>query len=166
MISVAENSNKFQKIRFWKEKSVENVVTLESLPFNSSMISSHIWLLKNQYIHCKTMFTCWVSLIEEEALCDFQGFWMLVRPRRSSLSEISSEILRLENSVSSTIPLWVLPACLLLEIRWQKGRQADKICTCLPIFWAAPSNFLCLPSRQFVKNKFHTWEAPILVACP
>jgi len=28
MISAAENSNKFQKTRFWKEKSVENVVTL------------------------------------------------------------------------------------------------------------------------------------------
>ncbi len=36
MISAAENSNKFQKIRFWKEKSVEDVVTLEYLPFNSS----------------------------------------------------------------------------------------------------------------------------------
>jgi hypothetical protein len=29
VISAAENSNKFQKTRFWKEKSVENVVTLE-----------------------------------------------------------------------------------------------------------------------------------------
>jgi len=28
MIYAAENSNKFQKTRFWKEKSVENVVTL------------------------------------------------------------------------------------------------------------------------------------------
>jgi hypothetical protein len=28
VISVAENSNKFQKTRFWKEKSVEDVVTL------------------------------------------------------------------------------------------------------------------------------------------
>jgi hypothetical protein len=28
VISAAENSNKFQKTRFWKEKSVENVVTL------------------------------------------------------------------------------------------------------------------------------------------
>jgi hypothetical protein len=27
VISVAENSNKFQKIRFWKEKFVEDVVT-------------------------------------------------------------------------------------------------------------------------------------------
>ncbi len=28
MISAAENSNKFQKARFWKQKSVEDVVTL------------------------------------------------------------------------------------------------------------------------------------------
>jgi hypothetical protein len=41
VISAAENSNKPQKIRFWKEKSVENVVTLEDLPFNSSTISFH-----------------------------------------------------------------------------------------------------------------------------
>jgi hypothetical protein len=31
VISAAENSNKFQKTRFWKEISVENVVTLEGL---------------------------------------------------------------------------------------------------------------------------------------
>jgi hypothetical protein len=28
VIAAAENSNKFQKTRFWKEKSVEEVVTL------------------------------------------------------------------------------------------------------------------------------------------
>jgi hypothetical protein len=28
VISAAENSNKFRKTRFWKEKSVEEVVTL------------------------------------------------------------------------------------------------------------------------------------------
>jgi hypothetical protein len=33
VISGAENSNKFQKIKFWKEKSVENGITLEGLPF-------------------------------------------------------------------------------------------------------------------------------------
>jgi hypothetical protein len=33
MIFADENSNKFQKTRFWKEKSFENVVTLEGLPF-------------------------------------------------------------------------------------------------------------------------------------
>ncbi len=27
LISAAENSNKFQKTRFWKEKSVEDVIT-------------------------------------------------------------------------------------------------------------------------------------------
>jgi hypothetical protein len=42
VISAFENSNKFLKTRFWEEKSVENVVTLEGLPFNSSMISFHI----------------------------------------------------------------------------------------------------------------------------
>jgi len=46
VISATENSNKFQKTRLWKEKSVENVVTLEGLPFNSSMISFPIWLFK------------------------------------------------------------------------------------------------------------------------
>jgi hypothetical protein len=28
MISIAENSNKFQKTKVWKEKSVEDMVTL------------------------------------------------------------------------------------------------------------------------------------------
>jgi hypothetical protein len=40
-----------------------------------------------------------------------------------------------------------LPACLLLEIGWQKGRQADQMCTsahCLPTFLAALSNFLSM----------------------
>jgi hypothetical protein len=41
-----ENSNKFQKTKFWKEKSAEKMVTLEGLTFNSSMISFHIWLFK------------------------------------------------------------------------------------------------------------------------
>jgi len=50
MIFATENSNKFQKTRFWKEKSVENVVTLEGLPFNSSIISFHIWLFEGQQI--------------------------------------------------------------------------------------------------------------------
>jgi hypothetical protein len=45
-ISDAENSNKFLKTRFWKETSVENVLTLEGLPFNSSMISFHVLLFK------------------------------------------------------------------------------------------------------------------------
>jgi hypothetical protein len=46
IIYAVKNSNKFQKTRLWKEKSVENVVRLEDLPFNSSMISFHIWLSK------------------------------------------------------------------------------------------------------------------------
>jgi hypothetical protein len=46
VIFAIENSNKFQKIRFWKEKLIENVITLEGLPFNSSMISFHNWMFK------------------------------------------------------------------------------------------------------------------------
>jgi hypothetical protein len=38
VISGAENSNKFQKIKSWKEKSVENGITLEEgLPFIQSI---------------------------------------------------------------------------------------------------------------------------------
>jgi hypothetical protein len=33
VIFATENSNQFQNTRFWKEKSVENVVTLEGLGF-------------------------------------------------------------------------------------------------------------------------------------
>ncbi len=56
VIFAAENSNKFQKTRFWKEKLVENVVILEGLPFNSSMISFHIWLFKNN-VHMLSFLT-------------------------------------------------------------------------------------------------------------
>ncbi len=31
VISAAENSNKFQKTMFWKEKSVEDVITLRPM---------------------------------------------------------------------------------------------------------------------------------------
>jgi hypothetical protein len=47
VISAAENSNKFQKTRIWKEKSVENVAALKAYHFNSSTIPFHIWLFKN-----------------------------------------------------------------------------------------------------------------------
>ncbi len=62
-------------------------------------------------------------------------------------------------------------ACLLLEIHWQKGKHADKMCTCthsLATFLTAPSNFLSLPSTEFLKNNFlwrltiHPW---LLASC-
>ncbi len=52
VISAAENSNKIPKTRFWKEKSVEDVVTLEGLSFKHELyvfIDTDI---------CKTKFTC------------------------------------------------------------------------------------------------------------
>jgi hypothetical protein len=47
-------------------------------------------------------------------------------------------------------------ACLLLEIRWQKARQADKMRTCthtLPTILDASSNFL---SQDFLSQDFST----------
>jgi hypothetical protein len=47
VISAAENSNKFQKPRFWKEKSVEDMVTLGPttrttlIIYNRLQISTH-----------------------------------------------------------------------------------------------------------------------------
>jgi len=59
MISALENSNKFQKTTVWKEKSVDNMVTFEGLSFNSKHdFLSYLAVQKNQYTHCKTMFTC------------------------------------------------------------------------------------------------------------
>jgi hypothetical protein len=46
VISAAGNSNKFQRIRFWKEKSVENVITLEGLAFNSHNFLSYLAIPK------------------------------------------------------------------------------------------------------------------------
>jgi hypothetical protein len=46
VISAAEIQTNSKQNRFWKEKSVEDVVTLEGLPFNSSMVSFHNWMLK------------------------------------------------------------------------------------------------------------------------
>jgi hypothetical protein len=50
VISATEISNKFPKTRFWKEKSVDNVVTLEGFQINSSMISFHMWLFQKKTI--------------------------------------------------------------------------------------------------------------------
>jgi hypothetical protein len=41
VIFVTTTSNKSLKFRFWKEKLIENVLTLDRLPFNSSMIMFH-----------------------------------------------------------------------------------------------------------------------------
>jgi len=41
VIFVIIASNKFLKNRFWKENLVENMFTVEGLPFNSSMILFH-----------------------------------------------------------------------------------------------------------------------------
>ncbi len=51
--SALTNSSKFQKTRFWKEKSVEDVVTLGPMPHATLVyiikaLSVHAYLLLNQ----------------------------------------------------------------------------------------------------------------------
>jgi len=46
VISAAENSNKFQKTRFWKEKSDENVVTLK--PRAQATL---VYMIGEEFIH-------------------------------------------------------------------------------------------------------------------
>jgi hypothetical protein len=65
VISAMENSNKFQKLRFWKEKSLENVVTLLgilTIEFKHDFLS-YLAIQKIWYIHCKAMFTCFLSYL-------------------------------------------------------------------------------------------------------
>ncbi len=62
MNSAAENSNKYQKTRFWKEKSVENVIWFEAYHSIQAWFPFIFGCSKNWYLHCKTMFTCWVSV--------------------------------------------------------------------------------------------------------
>ncbi len=55
VISAHENSNKFQYTRFWKEKSVEDVVTLgpmahATLVYIIKTLLVHAYLLLNQTI--------------------------------------------------------------------------------------------------------------------
>jgi hypothetical protein len=45
VIFATKNSNKSQKTRFWKENFVEDVVTFECLPFNSSRRNRDVLLV-------------------------------------------------------------------------------------------------------------------------
>jgi hypothetical protein len=47
MIFVAENSTKFQKTKFWKEKSVEDVITLEPTA-NATLVANEATTLSSK----------------------------------------------------------------------------------------------------------------------
>jgi hypothetical protein len=48
VISAAENSNKFQKTRFWREKSVEDMVTLG--PMAQATLVTHYKRILHYYV--------------------------------------------------------------------------------------------------------------------
>jgi hypothetical protein len=60
VISATENLNKFEKIRFWKEKSVEDMVTVECLPFNSSRRNCDVPLVLER--------VCWKDLDDSDLM--------------------------------------------------------------------------------------------------
>ncbi len=66
MISAAGNSNKFQKTRFWKEKSVEDVVALGPTA-QATLINNE----GNKY----------PTLIEKELKMYVSFYWNAVSPR-------------------------------------------------------------------------------------
>ncbi len=51
MVSAAENSNKFQKTRFSKEKSVEDMITLA--PMAQATLVFYEMILNTLYLHWK-----------------------------------------------------------------------------------------------------------------
>ncbi len=56
MICVAENSNKFQKTLFWKEKSVEDVVTIgpmaQATLYLLKKVDCLFAMLRSSKLHC------------------------------------------------------------------------------------------------------------------
>jgi hypothetical protein len=65
VISAAENSNKFQKNRFWKEKSVEDVITLGPTALATLVVHKSAWSnCKELAFHDQSCFcACGVSII-------------------------------------------------------------------------------------------------------
>jgi hypothetical protein len=59
VISAAENSNKFQKTRFWKVKSVEDIVTLGP-PAEATLVNMKSWTISNPKKHFSII--TWVSI--------------------------------------------------------------------------------------------------------
>ncbi len=66
VISAAENSNKFQKPRFWKEKSVEDVVTLgPRAQATLVMIGSGDFLLVVSHLFGVPVLVLWGAQLEK-----------------------------------------------------------------------------------------------------
>jgi hypothetical protein len=62
VISAAENSNKFQKNRFWKEKSVENVITLMPTAY-TTLLNSNPTNITGFEAYCLGVFKCQNNIV-------------------------------------------------------------------------------------------------------
>ncbi len=88
VISTTENLNKFQKARFWKEKSVEDVVTLG--PMAQAILvytKEKNWLVL--YGHVKVLqTTCMRS--QASFMCPWWALWYVMKPTGSHFPSTSS----------------------------------------------------------------------------
>ncbi len=87
VISITENVNKFQKTRFWKEKSVEDVVTLgptaQAILFYTE---ERNWLVL--YGHVKVLkTTCMKS--QASFICPWWALWFFMKPTVSHFPSTS-----------------------------------------------------------------------------
>jgi hypothetical protein len=99
---------------------------------------------------CEMSYSSLSSNNPQFLVCNFATGWMkLLSGWTVGRKESESERWAVHMIVKTLGSAW-----LLLEIHWQKGRQADRLCTCtrrLPTFLAGPSNFL--PAlRNFVQK--------------
>ncbi len=63
MISIVENSNKFQKTKFWKEKSIEDMITLGPIAEATLVLtlSNTSWVLVASYVGSAFLLVCLAS---------------------------------------------------------------------------------------------------------
>ncbi len=90
MISAGENSNKFQKPRFWKEKSVKDVVSLGA---KAQATLLNIWCYIGWFISCG--FACWPD--------SFDSQWKMLK--FTSCLWFTDDCCRLCWSISNITPL-------------------------------------------------------------
>jgi len=90
MICAAENSNKFQKTRFWKEKSVEDVGTFGATA-QATLIN--MWCYIGWFISC--VFACWPE--------SFESQWKMLK--FTSWLQFTDNCCRLCWSISNITPL-------------------------------------------------------------
>jgi hypothetical protein len=168
MISAAENSNKFQKTKFWKEKSVENMLTLGPMA-HATLV--YLWR-KEGSLFCFVVMkstepggfrSCswclWKALHEEG--CMGLVPWSLDLQCKSSwiLNDFFTEKLNSQNFLRN----WNVPLVLLKRFWWADGiylvRFGFKMWEILIFKWFLPLKIQINFKKPGFgrKNQLRTW---------